>query len=97
MHDQFQLLFNIVVGVAGAMGGFILKAVWDGLKELQGADKKIIEDVSKLQVLVAGNYVTWDGLKDALKPVTEQLNRIETKLDKKADKENCPHIPRVQQ
>lgn len=81
-----QTLINITIGIAGALGGFVLKAVWDGLKELRQADSVLADKVQKIEVLVAGSYVTWDGLKDAMQPITVQLNRIEQKLDSKADK-----------
>ncbi len=81
-----QSIINIAIGLCGALGGFLLKAVWDGLKELRAADILLTEKVQKIEVLVAGHYVTWDGLKDVMRPMAEQLNRIEQKLDGKADK-----------
>ena len=83
---ETQSLINLVFTGFGALSGFLLKAIWDGLKDLQAADKAIVKDVSELQILVAGQYVTWAGLKDALAPMLLQLTRIENKLDGKADK-----------
>ena len=89
---ETQSLINLVFTGFGALSGFILKAIWDGVKELQVADKQIVKDVSALQVLVAGKYVTWEGLKDVVAPIGAQLTRIEGKLDAKADKASCPSV-----
>jgi hypothetical protein len=81
-----QDLFNIVIGVAGALGGWWMKAMWDAVKELKSADEKLAAQVSDLKVLVAGDYVRremFDRLSDA---IFAKLDRIESKLDGKADK-----------
>lgn len=81
-----QSIFNIAVGVAGALGGWWMKAMWEALKDLKGADDKLTKEVSDLKVLVAGDYVRremFDRLSDA---IFAKLDRIEMKLDSKADK-----------
>jgi hypothetical protein len=81
-----QDLFNIVIGVTGALGGWWMKAMWDAVKELKTADEKLAAQVSDLKVLVAGDYVRremFDRLSDA---IFAKLDRIESKLDGKADK-----------
>lgn len=81
-----QQVFNIAVGVAGALGGWWMKAMWDALKDLKEADSKLAAQVSDLKVLVAGDYVRremFDRLSDA---IFAKLDRIESKLDGKADK-----------
>ena len=85
-----QLLFNIVVGVAGALAGFLLNAVWTALKDLQVADKQIVKDVSELQVLVAGQYVTRTEFDRVAEALFRKLDAIYDKLDSKADKASCP-------
>jgi len=52
-----QEIYNIVLGLASTLGGWWLKVMWDSLKELQAADKDLVEKVSRIEVLVAGNYV----------------------------------------
>ena len=81
-----QELFNIVVGVAGALGGWWLKVMWETLKELQTADKELMDKVSKIEVLVAGAYVKRDEFDRALNRLFEKLDHIDSKLDSKADK-----------
>lgn len=81
-----QQVFNVVLSIAGALGGWWMKAMWYALKELQKADDRLATQVSDLKVLVAGDYVRremFDRLSDA---IFAKLDRIENKLDGKADK-----------
>lgn len=82
-----QTLINVLFATCGTLGGIILKALWDELKELKRSDVLLADKVQRIEVLVAGNYVTWDGMKDVIRPMTDQLNRIEQKLDGKVDKQ----------
>lgn len=82
-----QNMFNIAVGIAGALGGWWMKAMWEAVKDLKEADDKLTAQVSDLKVLVAGDYVRremFDRLSDA---IFAKLDRIESKLDHKVDKE----------
>lgn len=81
-----QELFNIVVGVAGALGGWWLKVMWETLKDLQVADKELMDKVSKIEVLVAGAYVKREEFDRVAQRLFEKLDHIENKLDHKADK-----------
>lgn len=81
-----QEVFNIVVGVTGALGGWWMKAIWDALKELKLADEKLTKEVSDLKVLVAGDYVRQDMFNRLSDAIFAKLDRIEGKLDLKVDK-----------
>ena len=81
-----QSIFNIVIGIAGMLGGWWMKAMWEAVKDLKTADQGLANQVSDLKVLVAGDYVRremFDRLSDA---IFVKLDRIENKLDHKADK-----------
>lgn len=81
-----QSIFNIVIGIAGMLGGWWMKAMWEAVKDLKTADQELANQVSDLKVLVAGDYVRremFDRLSDA---IFVKLDRIENKLDHKADK-----------
>lgn len=84
--DSTQTIFNWAVGVAGALGGWWLKTMWEALKDLQNADKELTAKVSSIEVLVAGNYVTRNELTMTNKAILDKLDRIEDKLDSKVDK-----------
>lgn len=82
-----QQMFNIVFVVAGALGGWWMKAIWETLKELQHADRSLSKEVSDLTVLVAGQYVKSETFDKTITALFTKLDRIEDKLDHKVDKE----------
>jgi hypothetical protein len=83
MDQQF---FNWVIGALGALLGFLLNAVWQAVKDLQDADKDLTDKVSKIEVLVAGDYVKKDEFNSRIDALFGKLDRIEDKIDNKADK-----------
>lgn len=83
MDQQF---FNWVIGSLGALLGFLLNAVWQAVKDLQDADKDLADKVSKIEVLVAGDYVKKDEFNSRIDALFGKLDRIEDKIDNKADK-----------
>lgn len=86
MTPDAQLAFNIVASVAGFLGGWWLKVMWDALKELQQADRALTEKVASIEVLVAGGYVTRDEFDRNLNAVFTKLDRIYELLSTKADR-----------
>ena len=93
---ETQTVINFVVGGLGAVLGALLKAVWDAVKDLQTADKLIVKDVSALQVLVAGDYVRRDAFDAMATAIFAKLDKIEAKLDTKANAADCPNRVRGQ-
>lgn len=86
MPDMDQTVINWLFVIASAGIGFFVRAVWEAVKELQEADKALAQKVSSIEVLVAGAYVTRDEHASALHALFNKLDRIEEKLDRKADK-----------
>ena len=74
-----QNLINWLLGGFGALIGFLLNAVWQAVKDLQGK-------TSDIEVLVAGEYVRRNELADLTKALFSKLDKIEEKIDRKADK-----------
>lgn len=74
-----QDLYNIIVGVAGAAIGWILKVVWDSVRELQ-ADMKEIEKELHTE------YVSKHDYRADIIEVKEILKQIFERLERKADK-----------
>ena len=81
-----QTLFNIAVTVSGFLGGWWLKVLWDAVKDLQSADKVLVEKVSSIEILVAGNYMTKNDFDKIGAAIFAKLDKIEDKLDRKVDK-----------
>lgn len=82
----FQDGFNVVVMLAGALMGWVLKTITDRMDGLQSADTALTDKVQKIEVLVAGQYVKRDDLDKHIDNIFAVLRRIEEKLDGKADK-----------
>lgn len=81
-----QDFINVILGSFGALLGFLGKSLWDAVKDLQTADKALADKVNAIEVLVAGKYVTRDELTHLFDGMVKQLDRIESKLESKADK-----------
>lgn len=86
MSDELQQLFNILVTVSGLLGGWFLKVIDDNLKETRRHNKELSDKLSDMEVLVAGQYVRRDDLDRHIEAIFKKLDRIEEKLDGKADK-----------
>ena len=52
-----QALINWMMGGFGAAIAFILRVVWEGLRELQKTDLELAARVNEVQLVVAGQYV----------------------------------------
>jgi hypothetical protein len=73
--DDGQLLFNIIVGVAGMFGGWILNNISRSIERLD-------KDVRSLPL----TYVTRADYRADIDEIKSILGRIWDKLDDKADK-----------
>lgn len=81
-------MFNIIFVVAGALGGWWMKVVWEILNGLQKTDKELGAEIRDLSVLVAGEYVKQETFDRTIMELFRKLDRIEGKIDKKEDKRN---------
>jgi hypothetical protein len=69
----------MALGLVCACLGWFARQVWGAVQELK-------KDVSDLRVLIGTDYVRYDRLQDALKPVMDSLQEIKQTLSGKADK-----------
>lgn len=81
-----QTIINWLLGGFGALLGFLLKSIWQAVKDLQTADKELSDKVAGIEVLVAGNYVRRDDFDRMAAAIFTKLDRIEDKLGSKVDK-----------
>lgn len=84
--ENLQMLFNIAVTLIGFLGGWVLNSLKTSIEGLQTADKKLTEKVQAIEVLVAGTYVKRDEMDKLGAALFAKLDKIESKLDQKADK-----------
>lgn len=81
-----QQIFNIAIAIIGALGGWLMRIMWQSLKDLQTRDDKLADKVGQIEVLVAGNYVKRDDMDRSITAIFAKLDRIEDKISQKADK-----------
>ena len=81
-----QTLFNYALALCGALGGWVLKVIWDAVKDLQAADKVLVEKVNTIEILIAGNYMSKSDFDKIAAAIFAKLDKIDDKLDRKADK-----------
>lgn len=93
---EWQHVFDLAVALIGFLGGAIVKAMWDGLKDLQYADKELASKVSAIEILVAGNYIRRDEFANLSAAIFAKLDKIEGKIDSKVGRDEL-HGHRVQQ
>ena len=70
-----QSVFNIAVALSGALGGWILKVIWDAIKEL----KDEVRDVDKH---LNENFVRRDDFKDAIGEIKQDMREGFDKVDR---------------
>lgn len=70
-----QVLFNIAVSLAGALGGWILNNIYRSIERLDS-------DVRAMPL----NYVTREDYRSDLRDIKDMLGKIFDKLDGKVDK-----------
>ena len=83
---DMQTSFNIAVGLIAFLGGWVLKNITSSINNLQKADADLTSKVQSIEVLVAGQYVKRDDLDKLMTALFAKLDKIEAKLDGKADK-----------
>jgi len=74
-----QDLYNIIVGVAGAAVGWMLKVVWESVRALQ-------TDIKALERELHTGYVSKDDYKTDVQELKDMCKAIFERLERKADK-----------
>lgn len=73
-----QILIGMLGLACGAIGWFA--------REIYNAVQKLKDDLRLLEVRIGTDYIRYDRLQDALKPIKETLDEIKQSLQHKADK-----------
>ena len=74
-----QDLVNLVIGVAGAAMGWMLKVVWDSIRLLQ-------DDMKTLERALHTKYVSKDDYRADVQELKDMCKAIFERLDRKVDK-----------
>ena len=81
-----QTIINTAIALVGFLGGWILKVIWESVKDLQVVDKLLTEKVNTIEILIAGNYMSKQDFDKIAAAIFAKLDKIEDKLDRKVDK-----------
>lgn len=76
---DWQPYINMVIGSAFAVAGWFARQIWGAVQELKS-------DLKTLEVKLPVEYVRKDDLTETMARIYQILDRIERKLDGKADK-----------
>jgi hypothetical protein len=63
-----------------------MRVMWDSIQKLHQDDRELSDKVSRIEVLVAGEYVKRDEFDRSMERLFDKLDHIEMKIDSKADK-----------
>lgn len=74
-----QNLINLLIGVLGAIVGWVLKVIWGAIQELQ-------VDMKEIEKELHTEYISKNDFHVALDEIKDMFKRIFDKLDNKADK-----------
>jgi hypothetical protein len=77
MEDQ--QVFNMIITASGALGGWMLKVIWDAISDLK-------KDVKDLNQEIHTDFLRKDDYRDDINEIKGMLGKIFDKLEKKADK-----------
>ena len=73
-----QIALWVLSAVCGILGWFA--------RELYAATQALRKDLSALEVRISNDYIRYDRLQDAMKPIMDSLSEIKHTLAGKADK-----------
>jgi uncharacterized coiled-coil DUF342 family protein len=81
-----QTIFNWAVAAAGALGGWVLKVIWDMLREmrteLHNRDTRIHDDLKKLDIKMHEDFVRRDDFRDSMNEVKQEMRSGFDKIDR---------------
>lgn len=79
MELNLQILFNLAVGAILAAAGWFFRQLWDAMKDLR-------KDLHTIEKNLPVTYIRREEFTEILREIKEMFNKINDKLDNKADK-----------
>lgn len=80
-----QVIFNWAVAVAGTLGGWVLKTIWDAIREmrkdLQAHEQRSRDDIKALDTKMHEDFVRRDDFKEAIRELKEDMRGGFAKVD----------------
>ena len=75
---DFQVAFNLAVGLAAFLGGWVLNSLKQSIDNLQRQDQALADKVQHIEVLVAGQYVKRDDFDRVCNKIFDKLDKLGT-------------------
>ena len=88
---ESQVIINVALGLISFLGGWVVKNLQDSMKSLHQSDKELAGKVQSIELLVAGQYIRREEFSKVMTTLFDKLDKIDAKLDQKANKSDCPH------
>lgn len=76
---DFQVAFNIAIGVIGVLAGWLMRIMWTAQRELR-------QDLRQLEQGLPNTYARRDDVQSLTEALFKKFDRIEDKIDKLAAK-----------
>lgn len=83
---DWQSAFNFAVGAFGVLFGWFLNVVWAANKELRDDISKVRDQHESFRLHIHETYMRRDDHHNTADAIFKKLDRIEEKIDRKADK-----------
>ncbi|QBH95477.1 hypothetical protein EKN56_03080 [Limnobaculum zhutongyuii] len=81
-----DIAFQIALALAGVFGGIWVKRLQDDISRLQNEQQALRKELYERYQLKEEAHKDVGSIKELIGELKQQLNRIDSKLDRKADK-----------
>ena len=85
-----QTLFNVLIGLSGAMGGWILKMIWDAVselrKEMKELNREVNQDFVRREDFKESIAEVKADMKEGFREVKDMISLLFDKVNEKADR-----------
>ena len=79
-------IIHWTVGIVLSLAAWIALQMWQQIKDLNSSHKALAEDLNKIKLVVAGDYVKRDEFNNEIREVMSILKAMFSKIDKITDK-----------
>lgn len=83
---DYQILFNITIGIIGTIGGWFLKTFYGSIRELQKADFRLNEEIHKVSLLIAGDCAKQSDVEKIGVMLDSRISAMDEKIEKRLEK-----------
>jgi cell division protein FtsB len=83
---DLHFIVTALLGLVTALMGWFGRELWAAVQKLRADLSALSKELSALEVKISSDYVRYDRLQDALKPIMETLHEIREAVARKVDK-----------